>query len=290
VLPELLVLMEVVSTFQLVLRLSNPIASAVPSCRSVNLRGLMGRSKSETTSPRRQFIGELAAGAAALAAAACAPAAAASSAAQAPTPAVPSSGAAAVPPPVPAVPTKWDASWMDRITAKHKAVFDSPEIGDGTALYQAFSYLGSIKDVFGMTDSDASVVCVFRHRGVPVLFSDAMWAKYNIGAESSTTDEKTRKPVTRNIYYQDVDAQGNPKDDKPSATIKSLSARGVIFVGCDLATRGLSSRIAQHMKLDQKTVYADLKANMVPGATLMPTGVFATLMAQDAGCAFMKST
>jgi hypothetical protein len=44
------------------------------------------------------------------------------------------------------------------------------------------------------------------------------------------------------------------------------------------------------MKLDQKTVYADLKANMVPGATLMPTGVFATLMAQDAGCAFMKST
>jgi hypothetical protein len=247
-------------------------------------------SKADSHTPRRQFIGELAVGAAAIAAAACAPAVAATTAAsQVPTPANPVSPTPSAPSTPPA-PVKWDTSWMDRITAKHKAVFDSPEIEEGTALYHAMSYLGSVKDVFGTGDSDASVVCVFRHRGVPVLFNDAVWAKYNIGAESSTKDEKTKKPVTRNIYYQHVDAAGNPNDDKPSPTVKSLSSRGVIFVGCDLATRGLSYRIAQKMKLEQRAVYEDLKQNLVPGATLMPTGVFATLMAQEAGCSLMRST
>ena len=116
---------------------------------------------------------------------------------------------------------------MDRITAKHKAVFDSPEI------------------VFGTGDSDASVVVVLRHRAVPLLYNDAMWAKYDIGTSTKTLDEKTKKPVTRNIYYQKLDAEGKEVvSEKPTPLIKSLTARGVIFIGCDLATRGFSYRAA----------------------------------------------
>jgi hypothetical protein len=248
--------------------------------------------KTGSQSQRRQFIGELAAGAAALAAGACTSAASATNApGQAPKPvtlAAPQTEMPSGPMPVP--PKEWDSSWMGRITAKHKAIFDSPEINDGTALYHAMSYLGSVKDVFGAGDSDASVVIVLRHRAVPLLFNDAMWAKYDLGTATKTNDSKTGKPVTRNIYYQHVAAQGNPSDDKPSATIKSLSARGVIFVGCDLATRGFSSRAAAAAKLTAQQVYDDIRANLVPGATLMPTGVFATLMAQEAGCSLMRST
>jgi hypothetical protein len=249
--------------------------------------------KTGSQSQRRQFIGELAAGAAALAAVACTPAATATNApSQAPkkaTPAAPRSEMPSGPMPVP--PKEWDSSWMNRITSKHKAIFDSPEINDGTALYHAMSYLDSVKDVFGTGDSDASVVVVLRHRAVPLLFNDAMWAKYDIGTATKTNDPKTGKPVTRNIYYQDVDANGNPTaDEKPSATIKSLSARGVIFVGCDLATRGFSSRAAAAAKLTPQQVYEDIRANLVPGATLMPTGVFATLLAQEVGCSLMRST
>jgi hypothetical protein len=249
--------------------------------------------KTGSQSQRRQFIGELAAGAAALAAVACTPAASATNApSQAPKPATPAAPQTEMPSgPMPLPPKEWDSSWMGRITAKHKAIFDSPEINDGTALYHAMSYLGSVKDVFGTGDSDASVVVVLRHRAVPLLFNDAMWAKYDLGTATKTNDPKTGKPVTRNTYYQHVDAEGKPTaDDKPSATIKSLSARGVIFVGCDLATRGFSSRAAAAAKLTPQQVYDDIRANLVPGATLMPTGVFATLMAQDAGCSLMRST
>jgi hypothetical protein len=250
--------------------------------------------KTGSQSQRRQFIGELAAGAAALAAVACTPAASATGAtSQAPKPAPAPSAAATNEPPMamPVAPKTWDASWMSRITAKHKAVFDSPEIGDGTALWQAMMYLDSVKDVFGTGDSDASVVVVLRHRAVPLLFNDAMWAKYDLAAQTKTNDSKTGKPVTRNVYYQHVDAEGKPKsDDKPSATIKSLSARGVIFVGCDLATRFVSSRAAVTAKLPPQQVYEEIRANLVGGATLMPTGIFGMLLAQEAGCALMKST
>jgi hypothetical protein len=179
---------------------------------------------------------------------------------------------------------------MDRITAKHRAVFDSPEIGEGIALYHAMSYLGSVKAVFGTGDSDASVVVVLRHAAVPLLFNDAMWAKYDIGAETKTTDSHTKKPATRNVYYQRVDANGNPVgDERPSSMIRSLTSRGVIFVGCDLATRGFSSRMARKTKQEPSAVYEELKRNLVPGVTLMPTGVFATLLAQERGCSLMKS-
>ena len=192
---------------------------------------------------------------------------------------------------MPTPPSTWDVSWMGRITAKHKAVFDSPEIEEGTALWQAMSYLGFVKDVCGTGDSDASVVVVLRHRAVPLLFNDAMWAKYDVGAATKTTDEKTGKPATRNIYYQSVDAQGNPKDgDKPTPKIKPLTARGVIFIGCDMATRAFSSRAAAAKKLPVQQVYDEIRANLVPGATLMPTGVFGMLMAQEAGCSVMRST
>jgi hypothetical protein len=180
---------------------------------------------------------------------------------------------------------------MSRITAKHRAVFDSPEIAEGTALYHAVSYLNSVKDVFGTGDSDASVVVVLRHRAVPLLYNDAMWAKYDIGAMTKTLDSKTSQPVRRNIYYQALDAQGNAKpDDNESEKIKALAARGVIFVGCDMATRGFSMRAAAAKKLKPQDVYDELRANLLANATLMPTGVFGMLLAQEAGCSFMKSS
>ena len=48
--------------------------------------------------------------------------------------------------------------------------------------------------------------------------------------------------------------------------------------------------VARATKQEMRDVYAELKANLLAGATLMPTGIFATLMAQDAGCSFFKST
>ena len=249
-------------------------------------------SENDSATPRRQFIGELAAGAAALAAVACSPAAATSAASQAPAPSGPT------PTPTPSASTdslplqsemKWDTSWMGRITAKHKAVFDSPEISEGNALYLADSYFDWVKNVFGRSEPDVSVVVVLRHAAVPLLYNDAMWSKYPVGTLTKTQDPKTKDPARRNTFYRKLDKDGKPSgDDKPSATIESLTKRGVIFLGCDVATRGFAYEIAQKTKHNERAIYEDLRSNLVPGATLMTTGIFATLLAQEAGCSFMS--
>jgi hypothetical protein len=37
-------------------------------------------------------------------------------------------------------------------------------------------------------------------------------------------------------------------------------------------------------------VQSEVRAGLVPGAILMPTGVFALVRAQNAGCAYMKGS
>ncbi|HTJ23072.1 MAG TPA: hypothetical protein VL383_11795 [Gemmatimonadaceae bacterium] len=238
-------------------------------------------SEQNNSTPRREFIGQLAASAIVIAGAACAPAAAASSTAN-PTP--------APRPPAPATP-HWDDSWFGRLTAKHKAVFDSPEIDEGAGVFQAVAYVTGMRDAIGASETDVQAVLVMRHAGVPMAFNDAMWEKYEIGKETKTKDS-TGKWARKNPFL-DTSADrparpGNP--DRPRYDLSWLASHGHILLGCDLATRGHAGIIAQRIKGDSRAIYEELKANLVPGVILQPTGVYAVHRAQEAGCTYIRST
>src|SRR5262245_4603561 len=84
---------------------------------------------SDSPTPRRDFLGQIAASAIVLAGTACAPATAAQSTAPAPAAAPPAPNGERI-----AARTKWDDSWFGRLTAKHKAVFDTPDFAEGNIL------------------------------------------------------------------------------------------------------------------------------------------------------------
>src|SRR5690349_18408036 len=106
---------------------------------------------SELLTQRREFLGQLAAAAVVLAGTGCAAPAVASSQATAPTPdAAPAMTMATTP----ASKTVFDDSWVERLTAKHKAVFDSPEIQGGVAIYQAQLWASGFKEMYHLADSD----------------------------------------------------------------------------------------------------------------------------------------
>lgn len=238
---------------------------------------------SDSTQPtaRREFIGQLAASAIIIAGTACAPAVAASSSAN-PTP--------APRPPAPATP-HWDGSWFGRLTAKHKAVFDSPEIDEGLAVFQAVSYVTGMHDAIGAAEGDVQAVLVMRHAGIPLAFNDAMWEKYEIGKETKTKDP-AGKWVRRNPFLDTSASRpsrpGNA--DRPRYDLAWLASHGHILLGCDLATRGHAGIIAGRVKGDSRAIYEELKANLVPGVILQPTGVYAVHRAQEAGCTYIRST
>ena len=243
----------------------------------------------EKTTPRREFLGQVAASAIVLAGAACAsPAATATTVAPAASPATPSQQAPQGSPPP--APTTWDDSWFGKLTAKHKGVFDSPEINDGLALSNAAGYIRGMRDAIGAGENDVQAVAVLRHTAVVMVLNDAMWKKYDLGKlrnvrgrdeQWATTNQWVGNATTR-------PAAGTP--DRPQATLSWLHSRGHIILGCDLAMRGLAGTLARQTNAESSAVYAELTANLVPGAILQPTGVYACHRAQEAGATYIRST
>ena len=54
----------------------------------------------------------------------------------------------------------------------------------------------------------------------------------------------------------------------------------------DTSWRRLASTSGQPVDVVQK----DLRANLIPGAILVPSGIYALIRAQNAGCAYMPGT
>jgi intracellular sulfur oxidation DsrE/DsrF family protein len=176
-------------------------------------------------------------------------------------------------------------SWVDRVSpAPYKAVIDTTKVQDDELL-TALDILDTFRDVY-KTPEQTRVVVVFRHFAAAMALNDAMWQKYPIGEERTVMDPDTKAPARRNPYLHPAP---NAKENwAVNSRIEPLVARGVTFLVCNRATMGLASTLAKKVNKPVEEVQSDLRANVIPGATLMPNGIFALIRAQNAGCAFYR--
>lgn len=180
----------------------------------------------------------------------------------------------------------WDTSWLDRLaTAQYRVVFNASEISDGAAMNYASTFLDQFHEVHNTTDKQTRPVIVFRRLGTAMAFNDAMWDRYAIGEDTKTTDSGA--PARRNVFWK-----GRPGAPPESVTdkIETLQGRGLICLVCNIAVNNVGYRYAEKVHRDVEEVRAELKANLVPGAILVPSGIFALIRAQNAGCAYMPGT
>jgi intracellular sulfur oxidation DsrE/DsrF family protein len=181
----------------------------------------------------------------------------------------------------------WDMSWVDQLErARYKAVFDSPALSDGAALDLAAGIQDNFKEVYG-SDDGVRMVIVMRQLGQVMAFNDDLWNRYNIGEDRKVNDPLTKQPALRNPYLKAV--AGDP-DWAVASKLETLHARGAIFLVCNRASMNWAAGAAERTKKDVEQVRNDVRNGLVPGATLMPTGVFALVRAQNAGCAYMKGS
>jgi hypothetical protein len=180
----------------------------------------------------------------------------------------------------------WDMSWVDQLQrAQYKAVFDSPTLSDGAALDLAAGIQDNFKEVYG---SDvARMVIVMRQLGQVMAFNDDLWDRYAIGEERKVNDRLTKQPARRNPYLK---ASPGEPDWAVASKLETLHARGAIFLVCNRASMNWAAGAAEQTKKDVEQVRNDVRNGLVPGATLMPTGVFALVRAQNAGCGYMKGS
>jgi hypothetical protein len=243
---------------------------------------------------RRQFIGHLMVGAAALAAASCTkPQVSAQSPAPKPAPAGVATASAAdtaahhaaPPPPV------WDLSWTDRLTGQHRQVFDAPEIADATVLHQARMFYVNYHEVYNLSDADLRAVLVIRHEALPMVLGDAVWEHYDFIGKKIT---KLKDPTTGEWARRNPFLNAKPGDTHaliwPDGGLDALIARGAIVLACNMAFNGFANTVATRTKQQAETVRAEFKAALVPGVTLVPSGIFGVIRAEQGGCSYLRAT
>lgn len=189
----------------------------------------------------------------------------------------------------------FDDSWAARVrAAKHKIVFDGPEVSDGLPLSQPWVYRRGY-EVMGSAPNDIVTVVVLRHAAAALALDDALWAKYKLGAVRKIDDPATKQPAERNPWSRTpagkADGElaailGAPADP----TVEGLIRGGGIVLVCNLALGRIARGLAKAAELPPDTVHAELRAGVVPGVLVQPSGVYATARAQESGAVFLRST
>ncbi len=219
---------------------------------------------SDSSIPRRSFMSRVAAGAAAVGATSVFAGTASASVADAMT----------LPPDALEV-------WLATMKAPHKCIFDcvNPS-GASDGILFARNLLSLSGEKLGTRDSDMNVIVSFRHFATPFGYNDAMWAKYPPLAELAKFDDPmTKMRAARNVPLHD-EVFGF-KD----ASIPGLKARGVQFTLCGAATTFIAGMLAGKTG-DSKAIEAELAANLVPAARIVPAGVVVVQRAQKLGFAY----
>jgi intracellular sulfur oxidation DsrE/DsrF family protein len=220
--------------------------------------------------PRRAFLGKLAAGAAALGL----------SSVFAPL------HLQAKPKPAPAAEGSVD-EWFGKIKGKHRMVFDA------TRPHEVFPF--AWPKVFLMTNeqtgtpaSDTGVVVVLRHSAIGYAMDNKVWEKYKLGEIFQAEDPATKKPSTRNPFWQPKEGDFKiPGIGNVQIGINELQASGVMFCVCNMAMTVYSGVIAQKTGGDAAAIKKEFDAAILPGIQIVPSGLLALNRAQEKGCSYV---
>jgi len=169
-------------------------------------------------------------------------------------------------------------AWLNKITGKHKMVFDAPEVNSGMPVVWPRVWLNGNNENYGTKDTDNSAVIVLRHAGIPIAMQDALWVKYKLGEAFSIKDGDAA--ATRNIFAKQMPLP------LPGTGIEQLLASGAQFGVCNVALTVYSGMVAQKMNMDAAAVKADWVAGLMPGVQVVPSGVLAVSRAQEKGCSY----
>jgi intracellular sulfur oxidation DsrE/DsrF family protein len=181
----------------------------------------------------------------------------------------------------------WDLSWLEKIErAKHRMVFDMPQIESGMAFTNALTYMKGYGEVYKTPDAEFGLVVVCRHAALPAVLNDATWATLKYGEKNKINDPATGVPMLRNPYSKAADTPGTNSE----LSIEALIARGVIVLACNLSMMRNASILAKETGMSTEEARAAITAALIPGVMRQPSGVFGVARAQEAGCHFLRST
>lgn len=180
----------------------------------------------------------------------------------------------------------WDTTWAKRIKGKHRAMFDVPEVEGGVGVLRSGIWQRQYNEVLKPKKGDMTAVMVIRHNGIHLAMNQDFWTTYNVGEEEKLKGDDG-KPLKFNpvLPASGVDTPAN----FAALMLDKQIEGGAIVLACNLAYRSVVGLVQRKDKLTPAEARAKANSMLVPGVIMQPSGIFANVMAQQAGCVFVQA-
>ena len=202
-----------------------------------------------------------------------------------------------------AEPSDHDA-WIKEVKGEHRCLFDFPQHKNGFGLLHILNYINTYNVAYKTTPGQVGAVGTFYSVGtqssIPLAFNDSMWAKYQLGAYLGLKDA-AGTPYTRNVFNRptakDVHLLLKAADLPPIAAldaavpaigIENLQKMGTKFLLCANALGLWCMELEARGKGKTADIDQELRANLLPGVTIVPAMVIAIDRAQEAGIKYNR--
>jgi hypothetical protein len=187
-------------------------------------------------------------------------------------------------------PDDFDFSWTNKLKGKaHKALFDCAEIESGYGIWRAGMWDGQYQASFGTKPSETATVLVLRHAALVLAFQQDFWDKTGIGA-----DDKVTHPITQQSTDKNPALLSSTRNEIPAQfdafALPNFISKGGIVLACNVALGFFSAGLAKKAGITPEEARSRAVAALLPGVTLQPSGVFACVRAQEAGCVYVRAS
>ncbi|WP_434479733.1 hypothetical protein [Gemmatimonas sp.] len=181
---------------------------------------------------------------------------------------------------------EWDTSWTKHITGAHKAMFDVPEVEGGVGVFRSGLWQQQCKDVLKVPASAVSSVMVLRHNGIVLAMNQEFWTTYSVGEA-----EKLKDDDGKILKFNPALPDGEHEMPAPFSNylLDKQIGVGAIALGCNMAFRSMVMLVAKQDKVNPADARKKALSMLVPGVIIQPSGIFANVLAQQAGCVFVRA-
>ena len=203
-----------------------------------------------------------------------------------------------------AVPEPGPDDWIKEVKGTHRCLFDFPQHKNGFGLLHVLNYLNTYSTAYKTGAGQVGAVGTFYGVGsqasIALAFNDAIWEKYELGAYTGLKDT-AGKPYTRNVFnrptskelhllMQAIDSPTIPglADAIPALGIENLQKMGTKFLLCNNALGIWCLELEARGKGKAQDIDKELRANLLPGVTIVPAMVIAIDQAQEAGIKYNR--
>jgi intracellular sulfur oxidation DsrE/DsrF family protein len=194
--------------------------------------------------------------------------------------------------------------WIKEVKGTHRTLFDFPQHKNGFGLLHILNYLNTYATAYKTEPGQVGAVGTFYSVGsqasISLAFNDSIWAKYELGAYAGLKDADG-KPYTRNVFHRpttkdlhlllkaaDLPMIPAIADAMPALGIENLQKMGAKFILCNNALGLWTLELEARGKGKAADIDKDLRANVLPGVTIVPAMVIAIDKAQEAGIKYNR--